>query len=240
MSMECDPVTGACLLPDTQMHRLDAAANDRAQVSYIGDPMCSWCWGMSPVIEALALQCAEQGLAFRLVMGGLRAGGGDAWNAGFRSFLRQEWTHIAAQTGQPFGFRLLERSAFSYDTEPACRAVVTARAQFGQTQDAICRELTFFAAIQRKFYVEGDDPKEPSFYRDICRATGIEPEQFETAIASAEAVAATQREFRLARQLGVRGFPTVMLQTATGLHEISVGYVTLSALTERISKFKVV
>ena len=113
MSMECDPVTGACLLPGTEMPRPQTAARDRAQVSYIGDPMCSWCWGMSPVIEALAVHCAEQGLGFRLVMGGLRAGGGDAWNAGFRGFLRQEWTHIAAQTGQPFGFGLLERSAFS-------------------------------------------------------------------------------------------------------------------------------
>jgi putative protein-disulfide isomerase len=240
MSMECDPVTGACLLPGPEMPRPDTAASDRAQVSYIGDPMCSWCWGMSPVIEALAQHCAEQGLGFRLVMGGLQAGGGDAWNAGFRGFLRQEWTHIAEQTGQPFGFRLLDRSAFSYDTEPACRAVVTARELFGQLQGAISRELAFFAAVQRKFYVEGEDPKKPNFYRNICMDTGIEPGQFETAFVSAEAVAATQREFRLARQLGVRGVPTVVLQTSTGVHEISVGYASLSTLTDRISKYGVV
>ncbi len=234
MTMECDPETGACLLPG-EVERPDVEASDQAQVFYIGDPMCSWCWGMSPVIEALALHCAERGVGFRLVMGGLRAGGGDAWNAAFRGFLRQEWTHIAAQTGQPFGFRLLERSAFSYDTEPACRAVVTARELFGQGQEAISRELSFFAAVQQKFYVEGEDPKEVTFYRDICMNNGIEPLEFVKVFASAEAVSATQREFLLARQLGVRGFPTVMLQTATGLHEISVGYAPLATLTDRIS-----
>ncbi|TYB81173.1 protein-disulfide isomerase [Maritimibacter fusiformis] len=237
--MECDPETGACLLPDAETARDETATSTQAQVYYVGDPMCSWCWGMSPEIEVLAAHCVEQGLGFRLVMGGLRAGGGDPWNAAFRDFLRQEWTHIAARTGQPFGFRLLERSAFSYDTEPACRAVVTARELFGEAPDASHRELAFFAAVQRKIYVEGEDPKEPGFYRDICTATGLDPAEFEKSFSSPEAVAATQREFQLARQLGVRGFPTVMLQTTAGLHEISVGYASFATLSNRISNLKV-
>lgn len=240
VSMECDPETGACLLPGAQTSRVEAASGNLTQVYYVGDPMCSWCWGMSPVIEALAVHCAEQGMDFRLVMGGLRAGGGDPWNAAFRGFLRQEWTHIAAQTGQPFGFHLLERSAFSYDTEPACRAVVTARALFAEGQEASRRELAFFSAVQRKFYVEGEDPKEAAFYHDICTLTGIDPALFTQNFSSPEAVAPTQREFRLARQLGVRGFPSVLLQTATGLHEISVGYASFASVRERLSKYRAI
>ncbi|WP_323037669.1 hypothetical protein [Pararhodobacter sp.] len=192
---------------------------------------------MSPAIEALAVHCAEQGMGFGLVMGGLRAGGGDPWNAAFRGFLRQEWTHIAAQTGQPFGFHLLERSTFSYDTEPACRAVVTARALFGEGQEASLRELAFFSAVQHKFYVEGKDPKDVAFYHDICTLTGIDPGLFPTHFSSPESVAATQQDFRLARQLGVRGFPSILLQTATDLHEISVGYASFVTLRERLSKY---
>lgn len=51
MTMECDPETGACLLPGTEEERPDAVARDQAQIFYIGDPMCSWCWGMTPVID---------------------------------------------------------------------------------------------------------------------------------------------------------------------------------------------
>lgn len=234
MTIQCDPETGACLLPDAEAPRPDAASGKEMQVFYIGDPMCSWCWGMSPEIDALATWCADQGLGFRMVMGGLRAGGGDPWNDAFRGFLRQEWTHIAAQTGQPFGFTLLERALFSYDTEPACRAVVTARGLFAGDQEAIRREVSFFAEVQRKFYVDGEDPKEAAFYHDICVANGIDPARFATDFASPEARQATEVDFQLARQLGVRGFPTVMLQTSAGLQEISVGYAAFPTLQGRI------
>lgn len=238
MSMKCDPETGACLVPGAQASRVEPAADNPTQVYYVGDPMCSWCWGMSPVIEALAVHCAELGIGFRLVMGGLRAGGGDPWNAAFRGFLRQEWTHIAAQTGQPFGFHLLERPAFTYDTEPACRAVVTARGLFGAEPEARRRELAFFSSVQRKFYVEGEDPKDAAFYHDICSASGLDPARFATNFSGPEAIAATQREFRLARQLGVRGFPSVLLQTEAGVKEISVGYAPFATVRERLSRYR--
>ncbi|MGH6816491.1 MAG: hypothetical protein ACREC6_12385, partial [Hyphomicrobiaceae bacterium] len=40
---------------------------------YFADPMCSWCYGFSPVIAALAERFAGR-LPIRAVMGGLRAG----------------------------------------------------------------------------------------------------------------------------------------------------------------------
>ena len=38
---------------------------------YFADPMCSWCWGFSPVIEAISEQFGTS-LPIRLIMGGLR------------------------------------------------------------------------------------------------------------------------------------------------------------------------
>jgi putative protein-disulfide isomerase len=40
---------------------------------YFADPMCSWCYGFSPVITALA-ERFEDRLPLHMVMGGLRAG----------------------------------------------------------------------------------------------------------------------------------------------------------------------
>jgi len=231
VTSECNPETGACELPQFEKRPVQNAASDQVLVSYVGDPMCSWCWGMSPVIEALAAHCAAQGLGFRIVMGGLRAGGGDPWNAAFRDFLRREWTHIAKQTGQPFGFHLLERSAFNYDTEPACRAVVAARG-LNSRQSA----LRFFAEVQRKFYVEGEDPKETVFYRDICRTLGIDFAAFEAAFLSPAAIAAVHGDFALTRQLGVTGFPSVVMQSGTTLKKLSVGYAPFETLADRLSK----
>ena len=40
---------------------------------YFADPMCSWCYGFSPVIGAIA-ERFEGRMPLDLVMGGLRAG----------------------------------------------------------------------------------------------------------------------------------------------------------------------
>ena len=46
---------------------------DGLQLIYFADPMCSWCYGFSPVVRALRPRYAEV-LPIRLIMGGLRPG----------------------------------------------------------------------------------------------------------------------------------------------------------------------
>lgn len=233
MTRSCDPLTGVCALPEDDAANRDAVPARQLLVSYVGDPMCSWCWGMSPVIDQLAAWCETNGHQFRLVMGGLRAGGGDPWNAAFRNFLREEWTAIQARTGQPFGFDLLARPHFNYDTEPACRAIVVARHMFDQDPSRR-RELGFFAAVQEKFYVGGQDPSDPDFYRDICAGTGLDFASFSAAFAAPEARQAVIGDFRLTRSLGVRGFPSVVVEAAGQVHLVSAGYVTFPELENRL------
>ncbi len=124
--MKCDPVKGTCQLPDFKSTETAVPAiRNGVAVHYIGDPMCSWCWGISPTVSKVMAFCEAEGIEFSMTMGGLRAGGGDPWNTAFKDFLHNEWRHIAQVTGQPFGFTLLDAAHFDYDTEPACRAVMT-------------------------------------------------------------------------------------------------------------------
>ena len=43
-----------------------------SRLLYVMDPMCSWCWGFAPVVEALAEQAAAAGVSLQIVVGGLR------------------------------------------------------------------------------------------------------------------------------------------------------------------------
>ena len=135
--------------------------------------MCSWFWGIAPSVEALVGECARRGLGFRLTVGGLRPGGGDAWTPAVRAFLRREWKRIATVTGRLFGFALLQRAVYDYDTEPACRAVVAvqrlALAQGGDPLPPLC----WFAAMQRRFHVQGDDPR-PRPSTPLYEALGVD------------------------------------------------------------------
>ncbi|KVS65469.1 DsbA family protein [Burkholderia cepacia] len=235
--MQCDPVTGACLLPkrNDEAHSSQLSQHPGWAVRYIGDPMCSWCWGISPTVRRLAEFCDARGLAFSLHVGGLRAGGGDPWNDAFKAFLRNEWRHIAEVTGQPFGFTLLDSSHFDYDTEPACRAVVAIQMLSGQLSLPKSTVLDFFAAIQRKFYVDGQDPKPDRFYQSIFDQTGLPFDTFQQSFASVDVRQATDDEFARCRQWGMRSFPTLLIERDGAISTLATGYVTPDALLARLS-----
>jgi len=238
--IKCDPVTGVCQIPEQDNPEKTTAAVKQSgwAVHYVGDPMCSWCWGISPTVEAVESFCESQDIEFTITMGGLRAGGGDAWNEAFKNFLRNEWEHIGQTTGQPFSFKLLEAPHFDYDTEPACRAVATVKLIQAYNELPQSIVLSFFSAIQHKFYAEGQDPKVVDFYASICADLGLDFDEFSTLFDSPEAQQAVQQEFIHCRQWGVRSFPTLLLQHDSKMEVLAQGYVTaeqlLSKLREKI------
>ena len=227
--LDCSTEDGACAIPGADGGATPAISS-RREVVYFGDPMCSWCWGISLELRKLHDWCAAGNLPFRLVMGGLRAGGGDPWDARFRNFLRHHWEEVGRATGQPFSTGLLDRDAFEYDTEPACRAVVTARMM------SVGDELAFFADVQRGFYVDNEDPKEPGFYPARCRRYGLEPAAFLERFDSDEARAATGADFAASRASGVTGFPTIVLRGDAGQAVVATGFASFDAMRSRIAR----
>ena len=234
--MQCDPITGTCMLPDLPpvAHTTAPALRQGLAVRYVGDPMCSWCWGISPTVAEVAAFCAAEGMEFSLTMGGLRAGGGDPWTPAFRDFLRNEWRHIGQATGQPFGLTLLDAAHFDYDTEPACRAVVTAGLLQAGHPQATANTLKFFSAVQRKFYAQGQDPKRVDFYADICASLGLDFAAFAALFDSAQARQTVQQEFVRCRQWGVRAFPTLLLERDGVRTPLAVGAVKADALLAQL------
>lgn len=228
----CDPVTGVCT-PASLAPADDsvAGANADRELIYVGDPMCSACWGIAPELATLNTWAGEHGVPFTVLVGGLRPGGGDAWTADFRGFLRHEWETLAARTGQPFDTAFLDRDAFDYDTEPACRAVVVA----GERLDDV---YPFFASVQRRFYADNEDPTQVEFYDAVCRAHGLDVEAFRQRFASAEAREATRAEMMRARSLGARAFPTVLFRDGDAVHTVAVGLTTAEAMIAAVGTLR--
>jgi putative protein-disulfide isomerase len=232
MSKYFDPETGICT-PSTIDELLDIGAEsqqDKQEIIYVGDPMCSWCWGISPALIKLRDHFAKQKIAFRVLVGGLRPGGGDPWNEEMKGFLKHHWEQVNERSGQPFGYRLFDLDEFNYDTEPSCRAVVAARPLIKE------REMEFFEAIQRKFYVESQDPNIASFYASICDDFDINYGDFLSRFESGETKAETMDEFNLNRQWGVRGYPSVLLLNDNQLSQIANGFTTFEQMREQVDQ----
>lgn len=196
---------------------------------YFGDPMCSWCWGLSHHLKRLIAHYNGR-LDFEIVMGGLRPGGGDPWTEDFRNMLRTHWEHVSEASGQPFNYDFFEREHFDYNTEPPARAVRVIR-DLAPTQ-----ELEFYEFIQSAFYVENLDPGLPEFYRAPCLTLGIEHPEFEVRFNSDQYKLLIRKDFTRAQQIGVRGFPSILLQIEDKIHVVTLGYAEFTQMQGVIDK----
>ena len=214
----------------------DAAATPApdAELIYVGDPMCSWCWGIAPEMDKLRQQAAKLGLGLEVILGGLRPGGGDAWTPEFRDFLRHEWQQVHARTGQPVAYGLLDRAEFNYDTEPPSRAVVVARDMRDDGSAPGLDLYGFFKAVQHRFYADNADPSEADFYRLPCEQFGLDFAEFAQRFASPQALQATRNDFTLARQWGVSAFPTVLMRSGDQLYLLAQGYDSADTMGQRM------
>jgi putative protein-disulfide isomerase len=195
---------------------------------YFADPMCSWCWGFSPVIETLREQYHGR-MKIALVLGGLRHETAPMV-AAQRDEILHHWNAVHERTGQPFRFDGALPDGFVYDTEPACRAVVTAS---GIDPAQI---FAVFKAIQSAFYAEGRDVTRADVLADLAAGLGIDASRFLQAFGSDEARARTRAHFRQARVAGVRGFPTLILQQDSQLHPVSVGLQPLDTVRATLER----
>lgn len=170
---------------------------------YFADPMCSWCYGFSPVVEDIR-RTFGRSLPIRVIMGGLRPGTEQPLTPEAKAEILGHWRHVAEATGLPFEEAVLEREGFVYDTDPAARAVVVVRRE-GEEAAA-----SFLARAQRAFYAEGRDVTSSEILADLAAEQGLERERFSEAWRSEEAKMETWRDYAISQRAGVTGFPTLV------------------------------
>src|SRR3569623_271935 len=170
---------------------------------YFSDPMCSWCYGFSPVIEEIR-RTFGRALPIRVVMGGLRPGTETPMTEEAKLEIADHWTHVHEATGLPFNGAGMSRPGFVYDTDPAARAVVVAR-QEGEEMAA-----SFLVRAQQAFYAEGRPLTTAEVLGDVAGEVGLDREPFIEAWSGAEAKEETCRDYAISQRAGVTGFPTLV------------------------------
>jgi len=196
---------------------------------YFADPMCSWCYGFSPVITELSRRFAGR-LPVKLIMGGLRAGNSRPMRPEDKDYIRGAWTRVGEASGQPFDLSFFDRDGFVYDTEPACRAVVAMRRLAPE------KALSFMGAIQRAFYAHNQDVTQADVLAEIAdREAGIDRPEFTAEFLGGETRNETFRDFLTSQQAGVEGFPFLAAgNEAEGYAQVTSGYRPIDGLPEAI------
>ncbi|MBC7884068.1 MAG: DsbA family protein [Saprospiraceae bacterium] len=182
---------------------------------YIGDPMCSWCYGFSRELDKIRAEFPE--VPFEMVMGGLRAGGTETIGE-LSDFLYHHWIEVQKTSGTKINFSILKESDIMYDSEPACRAVIVAN----KLKPGISYE--YFKAAQESFYFHNNLPNDIDTYINLAVKFGINPEKFHKLFIAKQSQADTYSEFDLASAMGVKGFPSLIAKIDGKLYIVTSGY----------------
>jgi putative protein-disulfide isomerase len=198
---------------------------------YVMDPMCSWCWGFSPVAEALVEQAGAAGVPLHLVVGGLRTGSGASLEPSTRRYILKHWQAVQETTGQVFRFEGALPDGFVYDTAPACRAIVAARSLAPDVAWRLVKE------IQQAFYLQGRDVTHGSVLAELAEKAGLPRIEFAEAFDSDEQHAATASDFSWVQDLGIAGFPTLLAERNGQLALLTNGYQALDVLQPLLGRW---
>lgn len=195
---------------------------------YFADPLCSWCYGFGP--ELATFLASQPGIRCDVVMGGLRPYNKELMSDTMRDMLRGHWKHVHEESGLPFTESILARRDFVYDTEPACRAVVTVRAM-----DAALA-LPMLKAVQSAFYAQGRDATQAGVLADIAQECGVDRGAFLASFESSAMSDATRLDFSTAQEMGVSGFPTLAVGYETKqFFLLANGFTRAAVLTDRFA-----
>lgn len=201
-------------------------AQEKYKLIYVGDPMCSWCYGIATQwteVYDTYIDNAE----IEIVMGGLRPYY-DETMLNMKDFLSHHWQDVHKASGQEFNYDILDRADLAYDTEPPCRAVVLVK------QLAPGKEAAFFKHIQRDFYYHNKDMNLAESYHAALKAVEVSTQEFDKLFDTEKSKEAVKRDFQRARELGVNSFPTILMEIDGKVTAIGKGYTTSTQMIKNI------
>ena len=204
---------------------------------YVGDPMCSWCYGFGVPLQQLLEQLP--GVPLAVVLGGLRAYNQEVMPSSLKDTLHHHWGEVTKRSGKPFGTGQFDREGYIYDTEPACRAVVTIRTH------AAKHTLAMYHAIQHAFYAMGRDITQTTVLADVWQAlvdsktTGdvdFSRGTFIDAFESDTIKTQTRNDFAMVQQWGIRGFPALIAVVNGEAQLVANGYMEADEMLQRVQQ----
>ncbi|BCS95647.1 DsbA family protein [Desulfoluna limicola] len=205
--------------------------NTTKEIIYVGDPMCAWCFGFAPVLDAL-IKRFEPSVPFRFIMGGLRVDDPIAITDKIKPRLLENWEGVTRATGQAInGHLLADAPEFLYDSGPASRAFVAVRS----LDETLA--LPYYRALHHAFYLDMKDISQPETLCNLAERVGVSRTEFSECFAFAGIDKETKADFELAAAYNAQAFPALVLKEGGTASVLNQGYKPLSALSGLIDEW---
>ncbi|GAA5036218.1 DsbA family protein [Marivirga lumbricoides] len=193
---------------------------EKAKLFYFYDPLCGWCFGFSPVIKALEEKFKKE-IEFEAISGGMILGDRVKPLSSMHSYLRDAMPRLEEMTGVKFGksyMEIFEEGSIALNSETPCIAMTVFKSMSSASS------IQFASALQNELYVHGKDLNKLENYQSLASAFNLEWEVFSEKMNSDLYKTKTYQEFTTAQEMGINGFPSVVLQVGDKGYLIARGY----------------
>lgn len=227
----CNPEKGICEIPGIATeneHQHTTPGNKPVTILYFTDPICSSCWGIEPQLRKLKL---EYGQEVNIVyhMGGLLPDW--SYNSGGiskPSDVAPHWDEVSVYYNMPIdGDIWLEDPLHSsYPPSIAFKAA--------QMQDPY-KAIAFLRALREMLFLQKKNITKWEYVEQAAQKTGLDTAQLRVDY-EGKANDLFHEDLKLARQLGVRGFPTLFITDGKGNTEQVYGFKPYSVFENGLKK----
>lgn len=213
----CDPVAGICGIPDSNSSQQISAQSVEKPVKiiYFTDPICSSCWGIEPQLRKLKLEYGNS-IETEYRMGGLLPD----WNYNSGGISRpsdvaRHWDEVSVHYNMPIDGDIWLEDPLNSSYPPSI-AFKAAQLQDGEKAFLFLREIREMVFLRKKNIAKWEN------IAMAAEKTGLDPEQLKADF-EGKAGMLFEEDLKLAREYGVRGFPTLFFTDRSGNKEIVYG-----------------
>ncbi|WP_042352898.1 DsbA family oxidoreductase [Bacillus massiliigorillae] len=208
-NMNCDLQTGICGdAGEDAVQLIDFnTINEKITVYYVTDPICSHCWALEPVLRRFEKQYGQY-FNIQTVMGGLL----ESWNGfadvkngiGKPADVAGHWREVGEHARMPIDGSL-------WLTNPIQSSYPPSRVFKVIQQKDEQLATTFLRRTREAVFVFNQNIGEASVLIEIVNQLNLDGEAILKEAEQGKGQQLLEQDFALARSLGVRGFPSIIM-----------------------------
>lgn len=209
--MICDLKTGVCgEVEGDEMQFMDFNQPKRTvELYYVTDPICSHCWALEPVLRRFIEQYGDY-FHFHTVMGGLLEKWGDvpvdpANGISGPADVAGHWREVGEYSRMPIDGSLMVENPVQ-SSYPPSRVFKVIQKHHGDE-----KAFEYLRRARESLFAFNHNIAEKSVMIEIVNKLGLNGEAIVTEAESSNGQQLLNEDFALARDLGARGFPTIIM-----------------------------
>lgn len=215
----CDPKTGMCEIPgfgDQEVSAGSVQSKEKpVKVIYFTDPICSSCWGIEPQLRKLKLEYGNN-IEIEYRMGGLLpdwsySGGGISKP----SDVAHHWDEVSEYYDMPIDGDVWLEDPLDSSYPPS----IAFKAAQLQDQD---KAVLFLRVIREMVFLKKKNISKWEYLAIAAQKAGLDVEKLKSDF-EPDAKALFNEDLKIAREYGVRGFPTLFFEGNNGSREMVYG-----------------